>query len=559
MFNKKKNFFDASEVFIDSKNLSNLNKTKSQEILEKPIKKQSFISFLILIIFIFSIFLFQTFWIQIINGKTYLQKATNNVIKKSILFSKRGVILDRNNQELVWNEEFTNKDFLKRVYINKIGFSHLLGFISYPKKDKNNFYFTKEYVGKSGIEKEYNNLLNGKLGYQFLKVGPSGNIITKGKQVLPTMGQNIILSINADVQEILAKHLNNYIKKWYFNSGVAMIMNVENGQIIAMVSLPETDSNILISGEYEEIKKMNKDSNKPFLNRVTLGQFAPGSITKPFIALKALQENIFNPYKWVQTNGRLVIPNKYHPDQPFILPDYHNYGAMDLMKALYKSSNVYFAMLAGGYKNQVGLGIKKLKENFQDFGIGELSGQNVFKEVESIIPDPKWKKKTFGTNWTVGNTYQTAIGQYGFLATPIQVLVGVSAIANEGDVLVPKFLKDAPKEIKRKIQIDTKNWKLVKKGMRQVVTKGTGMALNIPYLEIAGKSGTAQVGKGLAFRNSWFIGFFPYQKPKYAFVLMAEHGRMDLKPPLNTVAFGVGRKFFDEIKEKGILNKLLKD
>ncbi len=548
--------FDASEAFIDNKNLPEFDVDKFEGVLEKPLSKNIFIFLLIFFVLVSLFFVSKVFVMQILHGEEAFLRTQNNFIKKAVVFSNRGVVFDRNGKELIWNTKQDDEDFSKRKYIEQKGFAHILGFLSYPQKDKSNHFFEKEYVGKSGIEKYFNGILNGNLGYQILEVDSHGNIKSKNKQKEATSGKNIYLSIDFDTQNIMAQKLDEYIKKYHFVGGAGAMMDIRNGQILALVSLPEYDSNILVNGEKQkEINKYIIDKNKPFLNRATSGGFTPGSITKPFVAMEALKEKIINPNKKVFTNGKLIIPNKFHPSAPFIFRDYRNNGVLDMYSAIAKSSNIYFAMLGGGYKSQKAIGIVKLKKAFNDFSIGEKTEIQAMPENTGLVPDIEWKQKTFGQKWTFGNTYQTTIGQYAFLTTPIQMLVATAAIANNGEVLRPKLLKDEKKDLKRKLDFSDYAYKVVKKAMRQTVLAGTTRSLNFPFLKMATKSGTAQRGVGLKYINSWTIGFFPYDKPKYAFVFLAENGPRKTKMP---VSRGAVAPFFQALKDQGVLDKILK-
>ncbi len=161
------------------------------------------------------------------------------------------------------------------------------------------------------------------------------------------------------------------------------------------------------------------------------------------------------------------------------------------------------------------------------FGIGEKTGINLNGEKGGVIPTPEWKIKTFkGDPWRVGDTYNTSIGQYGFQVTPLQMVRAVSGIANMGTFYTPHItLKDENFEKQfTTIPIDENKMKVIHEGMRMAVTEGTAQSLNLPSVKVAAKSGTAQVGVGNTNTNSWIVGFFPYENPRYAFALVMERG-----------------------------------
>ncbi len=551
--------FDADKALIDSKNLANFDEGRLEGVLEKPLEKINiwgfFTAFLLLTIFL----LYKAYDMQILNKEIYQKKAEANYSRVSVIFSERGVIFDRNGVELAWNEEKEDEEFSKRKYIDSEGFSHLLGFLSYPQKDKTGVFYEKEYIGKAGIEKYFNDRLNGYLGKRYIIVNSSGKIISDNLINEQKPGENIYLSIDSKVQEIMYKNLKKYLEEKGFNGGAAAMMNIETGEIISMVSYPEYSSSVMTEvKDKEKIKSYFQDKRNPFLNKVTFGLYTPGSIIKPFVALAALDQDFINPKKKVYTNGELIIPNPYFPDKPTIFKDWKNHGSVDMYDAIANSSNVYFYLLAGGYppEGKKGLGIEIIKKYLTDFGFGQKTGIDYFIEKSGVVPNPEWKKKAFkdARPWNIGNTYFTAIGQYGFLITPIQALTAVSAIANNGKLIKPVIEKGKNGEIKKIINIDEKNFQIVRDAMREAVLRGTNRALNLPFVKIASKSGTAQV-KGKERSNSWTIGFFPYENPKYAFVFLASDGPTKLEQSVALAAYW----FFLEMKEKGLDDYFIND
>ena len=193
---------------------------------------------------------------------------------------------------------------------------------------------------------------------------------------------------------------------------------------------------------------------------------------------------------------------------------------------------MYFYEVGGGYKNeQKGLGISNIKKYSELFGLGSTTGIILGNEATGVIPDPEWKAANFnGEPWRLGDTYHTAVGQYGFQVTPIQMVRAVAALANNGTLLVPQILKDAAPEVTSTVSIRPENFKIVKEGMREGVLAGTASALAFPNVTVAAKTGTAELGAAKQYVNSWTTGFFPYEDPQYAFAVVMERG-----PVTNTV------------------------
>ncbi len=194
-----------------------------------------------------------------------------------------------------------------------------------------------------------------------------------------------------------------------------------------------------------------------------------------------------------------------------------------MKKAIGVSSNVYFYSIAGGFGDQKGLGIANIEKYVGMFGIGKKTGTNVGSELEGTIPSIAWKQKNFpGDPWRIGDTYNTSIGQYGFQVTPIQMLRAVSSIASRGTLVTPTIIMEQSLPTQQ-LPFMTYQYDAVHEGMRMVVTEGTAQSLNNPIIHVAAKTGTAQIKQNTRV-NSWSIGFFPYENPKYAFTVLLENG-----------------------------------
>jgi len=317
-----------------------------------------------------------------------------------------------------------------------------------------------------------------------------------------------------------------------FRSGAGAIMNIHTGEILALTSFPSFDPEVMADGDdITLINEYNNDDRLPFLNKVIGGAYAPGSIVKPFLAYAALENNIISPEKIIVSDGYILVPNPYNPSNPSRFNDWRVQGPMTMREAIAFSSNVYFYTIGGGFGDQPGLGITKMAENYRRFGMGSLTGVNLAEEQIGVVPDPAWKKKVFDDDWRLGDTYFTAIGQFGFLTTPIQMLRAYAAIANGGYLVTPHAEFGKQGEIQN-INIDQNKMKVIHEGMRKTVNYngGTARALERKDVAIAAKSGTAEVGVGNAYVNSWAAGFWPYEAPEYAFILM-----MDKAPRSNAL------------------------
>lgn len=528
--NKKKGNIDPDEIFLDSSNIPSYNKDQFEGRLEKPISVVSLfmISFLFVVLVIgFSI---RVVKLQIVEGKDYLKISNQNTLRKDIIFSDRGIIMDRNSKELAWNEYVTGEDFPRRRYLDLEGLSNLLGHIKYPKKDTSGFFYSLETSGGDGIEKYFNEKLVGKNGVKLTEVDVQGNIHSESAVIAPIHGEELHLSIDADVQDRLSHFLARAVNESGFQGGAGVIMNSQTGEILSIVTYPQYDSEVMTEGKDSSIiSKYFTNQQKPFLDRAISGLYAPGSIVKPFIALGALNEKIISPEKKIESKGFITVPNPYDPSKPSIFKDWKVNGWTNVQEALAVSSDVYFYAVGGGYKDQKGLGISKIDEYLGKFLFG-VKTTNFFEGPSGNIPTPEWKEKTFnGEKWVLGNTYHTSIGQYGFQVTPVQVVRALTGIVNNGKIVSPVILKDQKGDISLISGIEDKNYEEVKKGMRLAVTNGTAIALNVAGTSAGAKTGTAEVGVRKDRINSWVEGFFPFENPKYVFTVVLESGPTSYK------------------------------
>ncbi len=538
---KKKKYAEINpeEILLDSSNLPRFDSSQFEGRLEKPISKTALIITGSLFIVISLIYIFQAWHIQISNGDIYKNRSEKNMLRPVPVFAGRGIIFDRNNIELAWNAPVeieqneitatsTNTDDIvaRRMYKSTAGLAHILGYVQYPSKDKNGFYYRDDFKGVDGVEKFFNSDLRGINGSRLVEVDAKGNIFSENVVCLPKQGGNIILSIDSRVQTALYTNIKDIADRVGFTGGAGIIMDVHTGEIIAITSYPEYNPQLMSdSNNVMAIRNMLNDSDLPFLDRAVDGLYTPGSIVKPYIALGVLNENIIDPLSIIVTTGSISIPNPYDPTKSTVFNDWKNNGALDLRHAIAMSSDAYFYIVGGGYKGTKGLGIVKIDQYLRMFGFGTAIPISFLSGKSGTIPTPEWKKATFNEDWYIGNTYHTAIGQYGFQVTPIQMVRAVATIANDGFLLTPTVLRDTILPVESIItSIPKKDFEIVREGMRLSVTVGTSKALDLPYITVAGKSGTAELGTSKEKVNSWMTGFFPYENPKYAFVVMLEKG-----------------------------------
>lgn len=511
------------EIFLDSSNLPEFDDEQFEGRVERPVSNISIFAVVGIFIIVGSIFTVRSFDLQILRGTVFAEVSKNNRLEHSVVFSERGVLYDRNGVELVWNESGEN-EYSDRVYTEMKGLSHLLGFVRYPKVDTSGKWWRTDIVGVAGVEQAFNEILAGQNGRQIVEINALGEV-TREQLIYPSEnGSNITLSIDSDIQNRLYTTLKNHAEIHGFIGGASVIMDVETGEIISLVSFPEYDSQVLADGNSSVISSYANDEGKPFLNRAVQGAYTPGSIVKPMFAAAALAENIIDANEKILSTGSISLPNPFVPGAFSVFLDWKAHGLVDMRRAIAVSSNVYFFTLGGGFENHIGLGIDKIGKWSRAFGFGEKTGILLSGEVSGTIPSPSWKAEQFdGDVWRIGDTYNTSIGQYGYQITPIQAVRMVSAIANGGTLLSPNLVKTESAD-PTLIGVSPDDLVAVKDGMRLAVTseEGTARSLNIPGISIAGKTGTAQVGNKNQWMHSWAIGFWPYENPQYAFATVLE-------------------------------------
>ncbi|MFZ1987671.1 MAG: penicillin-binding transpeptidase domain-containing protein [Minisyncoccia bacterium] len=511
------------EIFLDSSNIPAFDQNRLEGRLEQPISGKTYVAVTLTIVTVLCFLLGQSWNLQIRQGVAYAAKSEKNVLRPVTIFAERGAILDRTGAPLVSNEEGSD-GFSKRLY-QAPGFSALLGYVSYPKKDSSGNYYDTNITGLAGIEAAFNDELSGTNGSILVEEDSQGRMISQGSNVPAKTGTTITLSIDARAQEAFYNAIKGLADKVPFQGGSGILMDVTTGEVHALVSYPEYDSNVLSSGgPRETIASYQSDKRQPYLDRAVGGLYTPGSIIKPLEAAGALTDGIITPETTIVSNGFISLPNPYNPDNPTIFKDWKVLGAMDLRHAIAWSSDVYFYTVGGGFGGQKGLGIERLNHWYETFGLTSKTGIELSGEKTGFVPTPAWKEKTYNEQWTIGNTYHTAIGQYAMQITPIEAACAIAAVANGGKLIKPTVRKD-PVPAGETIVVSPSMLQIVREGMRLGATEGTSVGLNdLSFVELAGKTGTAQLGFHNEFYNSWAVGFFPYEHPKYVYVVVMEKG-----------------------------------
>ncbi len=518
---------DPDQIFLDSSNLPEFDTDQFEGRMEKPISQATFAWMIIVFLIVGVLYSGRLYTLQVKSGEAYEIRSESNHLQHTTVFAERGIIYDRNKKALAWNDINPTSEFSLRKYLQDSGLSHLVGYVKYPSKDKSGNYYDSSFTGKDGVEEYFDKELTGKNGLKITETDAVGKVASESVLTPPQGGDNLMLSVDSRIQSKLYEIIKSAALDRGFTGGAGVIMDVHNGEILAITSYPEYDQNIMTdASDGKAVTSFLTRKDTPFLDRAISGLYIPGSIMKPYIAMGVLEEGIIDPKKQILSTGSISIPNPYDPTKKTIFKDWKAHGWVDMRAALAESSDEYFYTVGGGYAGQKGIGILNIEKYVRMFGFGSTTGIDLSGEKQGNIPSPEWKKSVFKEDWRLGDTYNSSIGQYGFQTTPVQAVRAVSVFANGGTLVTPTVLINNPKGNKSfsVINFPENSYQIVREGMRLSVTAGVAKGLDMPGIQVAAKTGTAELGITKAFVNSWVTGFFPYENPRFAFAVLMEKG-----------------------------------
>lgn len=480
-----------------------------------------------------------------------------NQIKQKIKASSRHtplLIFDQLNwQQVSLIEEQKHKltsIFIDIGYLRSYPFSssasHLIGYlgqINEQEKQELSINGLSDYnIGKFGIEKYYDDKLRGEFGYKKIEVNAYGKQVREISGNPSKSGNDIHLNIDAKLQEQVQQYLN-------LQGSSAIVMDTNNGNVLICTSTPGFESNNFskLSGEYWQ--SLTTDPYKPLINKVIQNSYPPGSVFKIITVLAALEAGI-KPNKTVFCSGGSVLGTN-----SFRCWHHQGHGNLDMLSALKHSCNIYM------YEISRLIGADKILEVAREFGLGTKTGIDLSPESKGFVPSKEWKKQKLKLPWSIGDTFNLAIGQ-GFLGvTPIQLARFITAIASNGRLYTPRIVKNDPEFYN--VNINPENIKLIQEGLYNAVNVagGTGYYNRIvgEDRQLAGKTGTSQVqskanAKDDLSRDSiaWerrnhalFLGFAPYHDPKYSITVFVDHGGGGSK-----AAAPIARKIMSDVLDK---------
>ena len=447
---------------------------------------------------------------------------------------------------------------LRRFVVDGPLFSHLIGYLGYiDSEDERQEFSINPWIGKTGLEKQYEEILRGDNGFKTVEVDVYGRVIREISRTKPSEANTIYLSLDKKLQTLARKELNG-------RKGAIVAIDPNNGLIRALVSSPDFNPNILNRTEEGRFEDIAENIEGPFFNRVISGKYPPASTLKPFIGLLGLQEEVINWSTTIQDPGFFQVNGEGRKYRGW-KEDGH--GIVNLKKAIIESSDVYFYELA------TKTSVDKISSFLKSFGFDTITGIDMFGEGFGILPNRKWKLGNIGESWFVGDTVNLGIGQGYITTTPMQLAVAVSAIANKGKVIRPRIVEKVndvytSPEVKGEILLkDISDWMTMEKAMVDVIESWQGTAHNLFVegdLRLAGKTGTAQIKSlfedDLTVKEEYldirkdkekrdhalFVGYGPVPDPKLTVVIVIENGES-----ASTIAAPIAKKMLNSyIKSK---------
>lgn len=563
-----------------------------------------------LLVILFFILFVRLFRLQVVEGVYHRERAEQNRLQEKIILPLRGIIKDRHGEVLVRNkplfkkitgpagefkyisqedairEEIKGDSKIKietvsgRFYPHSWELAHVLGYLGevdqeefiqkkqecLENKEKNicQEYSLGEYVGKSGLEKIYEDYLRGKAGREMVENDSRGKFIKTLAKIDPINGMDLYTSLDLGMQVTAYEALQKTIENERSTAGKrirgSVIVSIpETGEIISLVSLPSFDPN-LFQGLWELHPKTNQilnileDTEKPMFNRAIGGVYPPGSTFKIITATAALETGKLTKDTLIEDVGEITIGPYKYPNWAYLKSGTKD-GLLNIIGALRRSNDIFF------YKTGEMVGLGQIDAWSIKFGLGQRLGIDLPEEAAGLVPTDVWKRDVIGEKWYLGDTYHLAIGQGYLLVTPLQVNNLTNVIANGGKLCepqimkTPNFKKASDDDTCREVGIKKETIELIKQGMEEACKPGgTGWPLfnfevgdpkskNPKKINIACKTGTAEYGEkmanGYAKTHAWFTSYAPAEKPEISVTVLVEDGGegSDVAAPIAKVLF----------------------
>lgn len=457
-----------------------------------------------------------------------------------------------------------------RGYVEGPLTAKVIGYVGRVPRERVDDYLEQGYdpndkVGLTGVEFTYENELRGTKGRKHIEVDVAGREVrTIGPVIEAIPGHNLILTLDVELQRVAEAALSAQMHEVGSPSGVVIAMNPQTGEVLAMVSLPSFDNNLFSAGiSVADYQRLVSDPQRPLFNHAISGEYPTGSTFKIVPASAALEEGVIDETARIFGPGVIWLPNRYAPNDPELAQPFYcwyreGHGLLNIVEAIAHSCDVFFYEISGGFKGSPlfgqdrlaeirGLGQKRLEEYTLFFGFGQPTGIDLPGEGVGLVANDQWKRQNQGARWVTGDTYNMAIGQGLFSATPLQLLNATAAVANGGTLYRPQVVYEVrtvdgdlvrpfQSQIIRRIPVSAHNLALVREGMSGAVEWGTARRVKLEGVAVAGKTGTAEYclvdETGECWRDeednlpthAWFTAFAPYEAPEIALVVFIEGG-----------------------------------
>ena len=487
--------------------------------------------------------------VQTLKNRIELSKRKYSPVHPVVLIDEMPVRIAHQIIQLMWDYSDIQVQLAeKRVYSLKENGSQIFGFIGAISKNevqelrkKNKRIYLSDIVGKSGLEKLYDEELKGENGFSMVEVDAQNRVFIENSKhpfssfkIDPRRGKDISLTLDKDLQSFVLKALKRK-DSLYPRTGSVVVMKT-NGEILSLLSDPGFDPNIISSSIDKELwQKWSSKDSKVFINKAFQENYSPGSVFKPFVGLAGLQEGLITEKSLIDSKAIFKLGNKtFHDHNRF------GYGKINLVTAIERSANTFFYQLANK------LGVDKMNYYAEMFGFGKKTKIKLPGEISGLLPSPNWKKRLH-KSWQKGDTINMSIGQGDLLTTLLQLTVAYNAIATEGLIVKPFIIKtDKNGAVGQSVildsltdRIDRKHFVTLKKALKQVVggSQGTARWYKLPFVSFSGKTGTAQVVSldsanlykdcsqlPKQYRHhGWFISYAPSDDPEIIVSVFTEH------------------------------------
>ena len=403
-----------------------------------------------------------------------------------------------------------------------------------------------DFAGKTGLERQYNDLLVGTDGMRRVIVNSVGKEMGRLEQQEAIPGKQIQLTIDYDLQQVAEAGLGD-------KKGAVVALNPQTGEVLAFASHPAPDPNdFAIRVSKEEWQRLNADPAHPLLDRVTQAQLAPGSVFKIIMATAMLESRVPPENFTAFCPGYGVFYGQMHKCWVY---GKSSHGAVDLHSAIVRSCDVFF------YNVGMRMGIDRIAKYAKMLGLGSKSGIDLPSEESGLVPSEEWVQRVYHHKWYPGSTISVSIGQGSVMVTPLQVAYVIGGIASDGDYKQPHLLKDAPSVGQKHVELSENTVEQVTQGMYGVVNEagGTGQSVKLQGIEFCGKSGTAQMmsyaaasrlGLGKGKNDGWFVGFAPRRNPEIVVAAVvedtSEHGGTTSGPVVRDIV----KAYYDKKNKK---------